>query len=74
MHYDPIVDANAIFIGMVTGAIGGGYLLYGRKQGRIVPAISGILLMAYSYFTDNVAILLIVGIVLAAAPFVIKEN
>ena len=63
-----------MFIGMVTGAIGGGYLLYARKQGRIVPGISGILLMAYSYFTDNVAILLIVGVVLAAAPFVIKES
>lgn len=68
------MDANAMFIGMLTGAIGGGYLLYAKKQGKLVPAISGILLMGYSYFTDNVAILLVVGAALVAAPWVIKED
>lgn len=63
-----------MFVGMVTGAIGGGYLFYAKKQGKLVPAISGILLMGYSYFTDNVAILLIVGAALVAAPWVIKED
>jgi hypothetical protein len=66
------MDANSIFIGMVTGAIGGGYLLYGKKQAKLMPAICGILLMGYSYFTDNVWILLIVGIILLVAPWVIK--
>ena len=54
---------------MITGAIGTGYLMYGRKQGRTVPMVSGALLIAYSYFTDNVWVLLIVGIALCAAPY-----
>jgi hypothetical protein len=66
------MDANSIFVGMVTGAIGAGYLLYGKKQAKLTPAICGILLMAYSYFTDNVWILLIVGLALVVAPWVIK--
>ena len=66
------MDANSIFIGMVTGAIGAGYLFYGKKQAKLVPAICGILLMAYPYFTDNPWVLLIVGVALVVAPWVIK--
>lgn len=66
------MDANSIFIGMVTGAIGAAYLFYGKKQAKLLPAVCGILLMAYSYFTDNVWVLLIVGIALIVAPWVVK--
>lgn len=66
------VDSTSLFVGVVTGAIGAGYLFYGKKQARLLPAICGILLMAYPYFTDNIWILLIVGIALVAAPWVIK--
>lgn len=58
---------------MIAGAIGTGYLIYGKKQARLVPAICGILLIIYPYFTDNVWILLGVGAALCAAPFVIKS-
>jgi hypothetical protein len=67
------MDGSAILIGMVTGTIGTGYLAYGKKQSRTVPMISGALLIAYSYFTDNVWVLLVVGAALCAAPFVISE-
>jgi len=67
------MDVNSIFVGMLTGSIGTGYLYYGKKQAKLVPMICGILLMGYSYFTDNIWILLIVGAALMAAPFVIKE-
>ena len=66
------METNSLFIGMITGAIGAGYLLYGKKQAKLLPAVCGILLMAYPYFTDNVWILLIVGVALITAPWVIK--
>lgn len=66
------MDGNSLLIGMITGAIGAGYLFYGKKQARLLPVICGILLMAYPYFTDNVWILLVVGAALIAAPWVIK--
>ncbi len=66
------MNATSIIAGTIAGAIGAGYLLYGRKQSKLVPAICGILLMVYPYFTDNIWILLGVGAALGAAPFVIK--
>jgi drug/metabolite transporter (DMT)-like permease len=66
------VDANSLFAGMIAGAVGVGYLAYGKKQGRFVPAICGILLIVYPYFTDNIWILLGVGAALCIAPFVFR--
>jgi len=56
-------------IGMVAGAIGSGYFLYGRKQDKPVPMICGALLIAYPYLTDNILILLAVGVALCVAPY-----
>jgi len=66
------MNPNSIFVGMLTGAVGTGYLVYGKKQTKLVPAVCGILLMIYPYFTDNIWWLLIIGVVLIAAPWVIK--
>ena len=68
----PYVDNSAITYEVIAGAIGGGYLIYGKKQGRIVPAICGVLLMVYPYFTDNIWILLLVGAALCVAPYFIR--
>ncbi len=66
------MDSNSILVGVIAGAIGGGYLIYGKKQARIVPAICGVLLMVYPYFTDNIWILLVVGAALCVAPYFIR--
>jgi hypothetical protein len=57
--------------GVVAGAIGLGYLVYGRRQAKFMPAIAGILLCAYPYFVDSVLWLSVVGVILVAAPFLI---
>ena len=66
------MDANSLIVGLIAGAVGVVYLAYGKKQAKLVPAICGILLIFYPYFTDNIWILLIVGLALAMAPWVIK--
>ena len=40
--------------GMLFGAIGFGFFLYGRKQKSVVPLIAGIALCAVPYFITNV--------------------
>jgi hypothetical protein len=62
---------TALLFGIAAGAIGMGYLVYGRRQAKFVPAIAGILLCAYPYFFDSVLWLSVVGALLVAAPFVI---
>jgi hypothetical protein len=68
------MDTSSLFLGIVTGAIGTGYLVYGKKQKRMVPAVAGILLMVYPYFFENIWWQLIVGAALIAAPWVIKTD
>jgi len=67
------VDPNSILIGTIAGIIGGGYLVYGKKQRNPAAMICGALLIIYTYTTDNVWVLLLGGVVLCAAPFYFRE-
>jgi hypothetical protein len=65
-------DSNSFLIGMIAGAIGSGYFLYGKKQDKPVPMVCGVLLITYPYLTDNILILLAVGVALCVAPYFIR--
>ena len=58
-------------IGIITGALGVAYIVYGRRQTKFVPLIAGVFLCAYPYFIDSLVWLCVVGALLLAAPFVI---
>lgn len=60
-----------LFFGVVTGAIGVAYMVYGRRQTKLVPVVSGLFLCGYSYFIESWWWLSIVGAALLVAPFVI---
>ena len=62
---------STLVIGIITGAVGMGYIVYGRRQTKFVPLLAGIFLCAYPYFIDSVVWLCVVGALLLAAPFVI---
>jgi hypothetical protein len=53
-------------------SIGIGYFIYGKKQKRSVPLISGAVLCAYPYFVTNPFLFFGIGIVLAVAPYFIR--
>lgn len=65
------MTTSLIFLGLIFGSVGTGYCVYGRRQGAPVPFLSGVLLIAVPYLISNLALLLIVGVVLALAPFLI---
>lgn len=62
---------STLVIGIITGALGMGYIVYGRRQTKFVPLVAGIFLCAYPYFIDSVVWLCVVGALLLTAPFVI---
>ena len=62
---------TTFLIGIITGAFGMAYIVYGRRQTRFVPLISGVFLCVYSYFIDSVVWLCVVGGLLLVAPFII---
>ena len=62
---------NSLIFGILAGAVGAGYFIYGKRQAKLVPMTAGILLCVYPYFTDSVLWLSVVGMLLMATPFLI---
>ena len=58
-------------IGILAGAIGVGYFMYGTRHTKFVPLIAGMALCVYPYFVDSVLWLCVIGAALLAAPFLI---
>jgi hypothetical protein len=68
------VDTTSLLLSVLFGALGLGFLVYGRKAGRLVPALAGLALMVVPYFIANTVILLSVCIALTAVPFLLRDN
>lgn len=67
------LDSIAVLIwGMIFGAIGVGFFIYGKKQKAIVPLCVGIALCVFPYFIANVYVLVLVGVVLMAVPYFVR--
>jgi hypothetical protein len=62
---------ESLVFGIVSGALGVAYIVYGKRQTKFVPLIAGISLCAYTYFVDNWVWLCIIGVLLLIAPFLI---
>jgi len=65
-------DFGSLMWGMLFGSFGMGYFVYGKKQQKIVPLISGIILCVFPYFIQNTGLLILIGGILIVLPFVIK--
>jgi hypothetical protein len=63
---------NSLLIMVITSAFGMGYFVYGKKQAKVVPLLSGILLCFYPYFVTNLLPSLLLGGVLIVLPWVLK--
>jgi hypothetical protein len=62
------LDTAQIVWGMLFGAIGAGYLVYGKRQRAIVPLACGLALMVFPYFVSSNWAIVAVGVVLMAIP------
>ena len=58
--------------GMLFGAIGVGFMLYGRKQRAIVPLVCGLALVVFPFFIASTWVLVLVGAVLVAIPWFVR--
>lgn len=47
------LNANTLFASLIWGSVGGGYFIYGKKQGSLIPAIGGIVMIAISCVVPN---------------------
>jgi hypothetical protein len=58
--------------GLIFGSIGTGFAIYGKKQRAIVPLTVGIVLCVFPYFITNLYLLVFVGLVLMAIPYLVR--
>jgi len=65
------MTATSLFISVIAGAIGMGYFMYGKRQVRYAPMISGMILCVYPYFVSSTLWLCVIGLGLIVAPFLI---
>ena len=64
-----MVDTAQLLWGVLFGAIGFGFFLYGKKQRAVVPLFAGITLMVFPSFVANTYLLVSVGALLVALPY-----
>ena len=66
------MDTSSLLWGLLFGSLGAGYFVYGKKQGAIVPLISGVALCVFPYFVTNSWLMVLIGVVLAAIPYFVR--
>lgn len=66
-------DATTFVLGIIFSTVGLGFFLYGKRQGKLIPLVCGLLLMVFPYFISNVIILLVIGVALIAVPYFYRE-
>jgi hypothetical protein len=62
----------SIVWGMLFGAIGLGFFVYGKRQRAIVPLSCGLGLMIFPFFITNTYLLVAVGGGLMAIPYFVR--
>lgn len=58
--------------GMLFGAVGLGFFIYGRRQKAAVPLICGLSLMIFPYFVSSTLLLVVIGVALMAVPYFVR--
>jgi len=66
------LDTSSLLWGLLFGSIGLGFLVYGRKQKRVMPLLCGLALIVYPYFVSNTILLVILGVALIAIPYFVR--
>ena len=66
------MSESVILWGMLFGAFGFAFFVYGKKQRAVVPLMSGLALMVYPYFITNTVLLVVIGVVLIAVPYFVR--
>jgi len=68
------MDSTAgLYVSLLFGSLGVGYIIYGRKQQEWVTWVAGLVLCVYPYFVPNIWLMLLIGAGVAAVPFLLRD-
>ena len=63
------MSTASLLWGMLFGAIGAGYMMYGHRQKNLMALGCGLALIVFTYFVANVWLMLLIGAALMWLPF-----
>jgi hypothetical protein len=63
---------TTLIFSVLFGSIGLGYLAYGKKQQKFIPAMAGLMLCVLPYFISNVWAMVGVGAALIIVPWLVR--
>lgn len=66
------MNTDSLWLSFLFGTIGTGYVVYGRKQRKLVPLVCGIGLFVAPYVMDNPWILGGASLALMGVPFFVS--
>ncbi len=66
------MNEQTLLWSLLFGSIGIGYLIYGRRQRRMVAWLAGLCLIGFPYIVEGTWTTVMVGVALLAAPALIK--
>ncbi len=66
------MNTTNLFLGLIFGSIGMGYLIYGRKQKHGIALMSGVALCALPYLVSDILFITLMGVGVMALPFLFK--
>ncbi len=67
-----MIVESTIWWGLLFGALGFGYFIYGKRQRMVMALTSGIVLMVFPYFVSNALLIVLIGALLLALPFLFR--
>lgn len=70
MGSSQILYSNGVTLlfGLVFGAIGSAYIIYGKRQVEAWYMVFGFALVVYPYFVSNALLTVLIGVLLVLAP------
>ena len=58
------MNMDTLWASVVWGAVGSGFFIYGKKQGRTVPMVGGLTMIAATYLCETALVMSLVGVAL----------
>ena len=66
------MNVSTLMWGVILGSLGMGFFVYGKRQGALIPLLSGMGLMVSPYVISNPYILVPISALLVALPFLVR--
>jgi hypothetical protein len=66
------LHATVLIWNIIFGSVGFGFFIYGKKQGRAVPLVSGLALMIFPYFVSSLIWIVVIGFALIALTYFVR--